>query len=105
MKPLLSNIRRDGKGRLSGSFEEVFDVLDNLHELTDSHFICVIRSNLDVEDIRLLLDQCYQCQCCPRHNKTGVGSQHISLLISMMTLMGILNASVCVDTFQDGWKG
>ena len=78
MKPLLSNIRRDGKGRLSGSFREVFDVLDNLHESTDSHFICVIRSNLDVEDIRLLLDQCYQCQCCPRHQQNRVGVSTVS---------------------------
>ena len=79
MTPPLSNLPRDGKGRLLGSFREVFDVLDNLWVDEDTPFTSLLHSHLEIEDIRILLDQCYQCQCCPRHQQNrGRESAHQS---------------------------
>ena len=73
---------RDNKNRLKGDFREVFYLLDNLCVDESTPFTSLLHSHLEIEDIRILLDQCYQCQCCARHqHNRGVvrpDSHHVS---------------------------
>ena len=85
---MMDLLPRDNKtGRLSCSFREVYLLLDNVHLQSIERgeigtFISLLLSHLDLEDIRILLDQCYQCQCCARHqHNRGVvrpDSHHVS---------------------------